>query len=167
MDALLGFVIVGVFIYLSFKILRAIWRFLFARSAPEVSEAQKLADSAVQLLNSTGTSDETFLLLQKFKLDRKEIQQQLKYVNQRMKEVRSEYTDTVRRMAPAMRGGGWFGRLDRAWQSDKRHSKRVALANALEPASVAKSQIENRMRAMDLVILETEKKIIELKRQGR
>ena len=98
---------------------------------------------------------EAKLALKELKLKKKELALARKEILQEQRQLRAAYTDQTRQQGPAMRGGGFFGRLMRASQQDSRHAAKQQLAKALAP-------LENRRNNMDALIQAVEEAMLQV-----
>lgn len=104
---------------------------------------------------------EAKIAIKELKLKKKECALVKRKISQSQKQIRAEYTDSVRQRGSKFRGGGSIGRLVRTVQTINRDADRRTLAQELAPLEQQKNAVEVIINATDQAILQVEKFIIE------
>jgi hypothetical protein len=104
---------------------------------------------------------EAKIALKELKIKKKELQVQKKEISERLRCIRSSYTDTNLRRGSKMRGGGWLGKVVRTWQTAERDNARQSLANNIAPYEEKKRWIESALISVDKGILIIENFILQ------
>ena len=107
---------------------------------------------------------EAKLAVKEIKLKKREFASQKKLLVAQQKLLRADYTHATRTRMPAMRGGGFFGKMVRAGQSASRSADRANLAHKLQPLEAEKNAIDNRMANLDSVLIQLEAFILKHQR---
>ncbi len=100
---------------------------------------------------------EAKIAIKELKLKKKEYALVKREITQRQKQIRAEYTDSVRQRGSKFRGGGSIGRLVRTVQTINRDADRRTLAQELAPLEQQKNGVEAIINAIDQAILQVEK----------
>lgn len=101
------------------------------------------------------------LAIKELKLKKKEYSLRKRAIADAQRNLRAQYTEDVRARGSMMRGGGFFGKVARAFQSSSRDSRRARLAAELAPYETKKQEIEAVIRALDSAILQVEAAILQ------
>lgn len=80
---------------------------------------------------------------------------------QEQKQIRSQYTDSIRRQGSKFRGGGGVGKFIRTVQTASRDAQRRNLARELEPLEKKKFEIESVINAINQTLLQIESFLLE------
>lgn len=118
-----------------------------------------MADGSISI--SVKSVGEAKIALKELKLKKKELQVQKKEIAEQIRQIRAAYTDANLRRGSKMRGGGWVGKVVRAWQTAERDSSRQNLASAIAPFEERKQWIENALIKVDKATLLIESFILE------
>lgn len=124
-----------------------------------MSNILKIESDEISL--SVSSVEQAKLAIKQLKLKKKEFNLIKKQVDQQQKQLRAEYTDSVRRQGSKFSGGGGFGKFIRAFQTASRDSHRRSLADSLEPLEQKKQKIISVIDAIEHAILQVELYIIE------
>ncbi len=100
---------------------------------------------------------EAKIAIKELKLKKKEYALVKREITQRQKQIRAEYTDSVRQRGSKFRGGGSIGRLVRTVQTINRDADRRTLAQELAPLEQQNNGVEAIINAIDQAILQVEK----------
>lgn len=114
-----------------------------------------------ELRVSVRTVAEAKIAIKELKLKKKEYALVKREITQRQKQIRAEYTDSVRQRGSKFSGGGSIGRLVRTVQTINRDAHRRTLAQELAPLEEQKNAVEAITNEIDQAILQVEKFIIE------
>jgi hypothetical protein len=114
-----------------------------------------------ELRVSVRTVAEAKIAIKELKLKKKEYALVKREITQRQKQIRAEYTDSVRQRGSKFSGGGSIGRLVRTVQTINRDTDRRTLAQELAPLEEQKNAVEAITNEIDQAILQVEKFIIE------
>jgi hypothetical protein len=104
---------------------------------------------------------EAKIAIKELKLKKKEYALVKREISQNQKQIRAEYTDSVRQRGSKCRGGGGIGSFVRTVQTISRDADRRILAQELAPLEQQKNTVESTINAIDRAILQIEKFIIE------
>jgi hypothetical protein len=104
---------------------------------------------------------EAKIAIKELKLKKKEYALVKREITQHQKQIRAEYTDSVRKRGSKFRGGGSIGRLVRTVQTINRDTARRNLAQELAPSEEQKNAVEAMINVIDQAIVQVEKFIIE------
>lgn len=104
---------------------------------------------------------EAKIAIKELKLKKREYALVRREITQQQKQIRAEYTDSVRQRGSKFRGGGTIGYLVRTVQTINRDAARRTLAQELAPLEEQKNAVEAIINAIDRAILQIEKFIIE------
>lgn len=104
---------------------------------------------------------EAKIALKELKLRKKEYALVKREISQHHKQIRAEYTDMIRQRGSKFIGGGGIGRLLRTVQTINRDADRRTLAQQLAPLEQKKNGIEAIINAIDQMILQVERYIVE------
>jgi hypothetical protein len=104
---------------------------------------------------------EAKIAIKELKLKKKEYALAKREISQNQKQIRAEYTDSVRQRGSKFRGGGGIGSFVRTVQTISRDADRRSLAQELAPLEQQKNTVESIINAIDRAILQIEKFIIE------
>lgn len=94
------------------------------------------------------------------KLKKKEYALEKKIVINEQKRIQAEYTNEVRTRGSMVRGGGTINKFARGVQSFTRDTRKMKLANDLEPLEKKKQRIDIILSGIDNVLLQTEAYIL-------
>jgi hypothetical protein len=118
-------------------------------------------DSDGDLRVSARSVAEAKIAIKELKLKKKEYALAKREISQTQKQIRAEYTDSVRQRGSKFRGGGGIGSFVRTVQTISRDVDRRSLAQELAPLEQQKNAVESMINAIDRAILQIEKFIIE------
>jgi len=104
---------------------------------------------------------EAKIAIKELKLEKKEYALVKREISHQQKQIRAEYTDTVRQRGSKFRGGGSVGHLVRTVQTINRDADRRNLAQQLAPLEQQKNAIDATINAIDQTILQVERFIVE------
>lgn len=104
---------------------------------------------------------EAKIAIKELKLKKKEYALVKREISQYQKQIRADYTDSVRQRGSKFRGGGGIGSFVRTVQTLSRDADRRSLAQELAPLEQQKNAAESMINAIDRATLQTEKFIIE------
>lgn len=104
---------------------------------------------------------EAKIAIKEMKLKKKEYSLIKREISQQQKQIRAEYTDTVRRRGSKVRGGGSLGSFIRTVQTINRDAERSALARQLAPLEQQKNVMDVMINAIEQAILQVERYIVE------
>jgi hypothetical protein len=104
---------------------------------------------------------EAKIAIKELKLKKKEYALAKREISQNQKQIRAEYTDSVRQRGSKFRGGGGIGSFVRTVQTISRDADRRSLAQEIAPLEQQKNTVESIINAIDRAILQIEKFIIE------
>ncbi|MUL37368.1 hypothetical protein [Gloeocapsopsis dulcis] len=114
-----------------------------------------------ELRISARSMAEAKIAIKELKLKKKEYALVKREISQSQKQIRAEYTHSVRQRGSKFRGGGSIGRLVRTVQTINRDADRRTLAQELAPLEQQKNAVEAIINAIDQAALQVEKFIIE------
>lgn len=114
-----------------------------------------------ELRVSAQSVPEAKIAIKELKLKKKEYALLKREISQHQKQIRVEYTDMVRQRGSKFIGGGSIGRLVRTVQTINRDAERRSLAEQLAPLEQKKNAIEAIIIAIDQMILQVERYIVE------
>jgi hypothetical protein len=118
-------------------------------------------DSDGDLRVSARSVAEAKIAIKELKLKKKEYALAKREISQTQKQIRAEYTDSVRQRGSKFRGGGGIGSFVRTVQTISRDADRRNLAQELAPLEQQKNAVESMINAIDRATLQIEKIIIE------
>lgn len=114
-----------------------------------------------ELRVSAQSVPEAKIALKELKLKKKEYALVKREISQHQKQIRAEYTDMIRQRGSKFIGGGGIGRLVRTVQTINRDAERRSLAEQLAPLEQKKNAVEAIINAIDQMILQVERYIVE------
>lgn len=111
---------------------------------------QYMSDGKVAL--SIRSISDAQIALEDLKFKKKELQIKKKEISEHMRQIRSSYTDSNLRRMSSFRGGGWLGKVVRAFQTAERDNARFTLAEAIEPFEEQRRILEGSLISVEKAI---------------
>lgn len=121
-----------------------------------VSPSGLIAIQSDEMRTKIATPAEGKLAIKELRLLKKQLGLQKREVNAELQALRTQYSQSTKRRGSSVRGGGSVGRFFRSMDQLSRDSQRSTHANALDPYLAQRARIDERIGAVDQMIIKIE-----------